>query len=399
MSIASRLEKLQRDFLWGGLEDERKFHLVNWKTACLPLQGGGLGIRNMAIFNKALLGKWLWRYSTESSSLWRQVIDSKYGGQEKDWCSNIVRSTHGVSLWKHIRAGWDVFSNHISHKLGDGSRIRFWHDTWCGDLPLKQQFPMLYLLTRAPEARVADFCHLQGSNYVWDISFIRAVQDWELEMVDSFMTILYSHSIRPGVVDSLWWIPSHKGNFEVRSFYYTLVHPHPQVNFPWQRVWKAKAPSRVAFFVWTAALGKILTIDNLRKRQLIIMDWCCMCKLSGETGNHLLLHCLIAWELWTMVLSIFGTTWVMPWGVEGLLSCWTGPCGKSEAGKIWKMTPHCLMWCLWQERNDRTFNGVENSIPALKFKFLLTLLEWSKASHLDPSCSLSDMLDICSICL
>ena len=399
MSIASRIEKLQRDFLWGGFEDERKFHLVNWKTACLPLQGGGLGIRNMAIFNKALLGKWLWRYSTESSSLWRQVIDSKYGGQERDWCSNIVRSTHGVSLWKHIRAGWDVFSNHISHKLGDGSRIRFWHDTWCGDLPLKQQFPILYLLTRAPEARVADFCHLQGSNYVWDISFIRAVQDWELEMVDSFMTLLYSHSIRPGVVDSLWWIPSHKGNFEVRSFYYTLVHPHPQGNFPWKRVWKAKAPSRVAFFVWTAALGKILTIDNLRKRQLIIMDWCCMCKLSGETGNHLLLHCLIAWELWTMVLSIFSTTWVMPWGVEDLLSCWTGTCGKSEAGKIWKMTPHCLMWCLWQERNDRTFNGVENSIPTLKFKFLLTLLEWSKASHLDPSCSLSDMIDICSVCL
>ena len=166
-------------------------------------------------------------------------------------------------------------------------------------------------------------------------------------MVDSFMTILYSHSIRPGVVDSLWWIPSHKGNFEVHSFYYTLVHPHPQGNFPWKRVWKAKAPSRVAFFVWTAALGKILTIDNLRKRQLIIMDWCCMCKSSGETGNHLLLHCLIAWELWTMVLSIFSTTWVMPWGVEDLLSCWTGTCGKSEAGKVWKMTPHCLTWCLW----------------------------------------------------
>jgi hypothetical protein len=164
MSIASRIEKLQRDFLWGGREDERKFHLVNWKTACLPLQGGGLGIRNMAIFNKALLGKWLWRYSTESSSLWRQVIDSKYGGQERDWCSNIVRSTHGVSLWKHIRAGWDVFSNHISHKLGDGSRIRFWHDTWCGDLPLKQQFPMLYLLTRAPEARVADF---SATLWIW----------------------------------------------------------------------------------------------------------------------------------------------------------------------------------------------------------------------------------------
>ena len=123
-----------------------------------------------------------------------------------------------------------------------------------------------------------------------------------------------------------------------------------------------------------------------------------MCKSSGETVNHLLLHCPIAWELWTMVLIIFGTSWVMPWGVEDLLCCWTGAYGKSEADKTWKMTPHCLMWCLWQERNDRTFKGVENSIPALKFKFLLTLLEWSKASHLDSSCSSSDMIAHCSVC-
>ena len=105
MSIARRIEKLQRDFLWGGLEDEQKFHLVNWQQVCTPLHSGGLGIRNMAIFNKALLGKWLWRYSREPASLWRQVIDSKYGGQSNFWCSNRIRSPHGVSLWKHIRAG------------------------------------------------------------------------------------------------------------------------------------------------------------------------------------------------------------------------------------------------------------------------------------------------------
>ena len=79
-----------------------------------------------------------------------------------------------------------------------------------------------------------------------------------------------------------------------------------------------------------------------------------------------------------------------------LLTCWNGSFGNSEAGKIWKMIPHCLMWCLWPERNDRTFNGVEKSIPALKFKFLYTLLDWSKASHLDYSSSLSDMIDLCS---
>ena len=399
MSIARRIEKLQRDFLWGGLEEEHKFHLVNCHQVCTPIYDGGLGIRDVAIFNKALLGKWLWRYSTEPNSLWRQVIDSKYGGQGNFWVSNRVNTPHGVSLWRHIRAGWDVFSQHISYTVGDGSRLRFWHDMWCGDLPLRSQFPSLFQLARAPEASVADLCHFQGTNCVWDIAFNRSVQDWELEMIESFMTLIYSSRIRPGVADSLCWNPSSRGLFEVRSFYSILIHPISQDSFPWKGVWKAKVPPRVAFFVWTSALGKILTTDNLRKRRVMIQDWCCMCRMSGESVNHLLLHCPIAWELWSVILILFGVTWVMPRGVGDLLSCWHGPRNKSEAGKIWKMTPHCLLWCIWQERNDRTFNGVEKSIPALKLHLLLTLLSWAKASHLDSSCSLSDMIDQCSACL
>ena len=58
-SVANRIARLQRDFLWGGLEDEPKFHLVDWSTMCTLLSSGGLGIRNLRTFNVALLGKWL----------------------------------------------------------------------------------------------------------------------------------------------------------------------------------------------------------------------------------------------------------------------------------------------------------------------------------------------------
>jgi hypothetical protein len=50
-SVAHRIEKLQRDFLWGGLGDEFKFHLVNWRTICAPIQQGGLGLRRIIPFN------------------------------------------------------------------------------------------------------------------------------------------------------------------------------------------------------------------------------------------------------------------------------------------------------------------------------------------------------------
>uniref|UniRef100_A0A2N9H4S1 Reverse transcriptase zinc-binding domain-containing protein n=1 Tax=Fagus sylvatica TaxID=28930 RepID=A0A2N9H4S1_FAGSY len=53
-------------------------------------------------------------------------------------------------------------------------------------------------------------------------------------------------------------------------------------------IWKTKAPPQVAFFVWAAALGRILTTDNLRRRRVIVLDWCCMCKENGESISHLL---------------------------------------------------------------------------------------------------------------
>lgn len=45
----------------------------------------------------------------------------------------------------------------------------------------------------------------------------------------------------------------------------------------------------LAFFVWTMAQHKILTMEGLNKRHLIVKDWCSMCKKGLETINNLLL--------------------------------------------------------------------------------------------------------------
>ena len=66
---------------------------------------------------------------------------------------------------------------------------------------------------------------------------------------------------------------------------------------PWKIIGKSKVPPRVAFFMWTAVLGKILTMDNLRKKNIIVTEWCCICKKSDESIDHLLLHCEVAIEV------------------------------------------------------------------------------------------------------
>ena len=101
-----------------------------------------------------------------------------------------------------------------------------------------------------------------------------------------------------------------------------------------------------------------------------------MCKRNGESIDHLFLHCPFASDLWFMVLGLFGVSWVMPHTVLGLLWCWQGNFGRHRNGYIWSIIPHCLLWCLWKERNSRCFEDTERSIPDLKLLFFRTLRDW-----------------------
>ena len=178
--MANRIAGLQRNFLWGGLGDEPKFHLVNWSTVCTPLSSGGLGIRNLRTFNVALLGKWLCRFGQESDALWRQVIEVNgcdWGG----WCSSPFSGPHGVSLWKNIRRGWPSLSRFFLYEIGDGSKVRFWLDRWCGSSTLADCYPDLYRICRNKETSVADLMRFSNGVLHGEMHFCRDVHNRELE--------------------------------------------------------------------------------------------------------------------------------------------------------------------------------------------------------------------------
>ena len=124
---------------------------------------------------------------------------------------------------------------------------------------------------------MADLMQYTDTILHWDVNFLRAMQDWELESLSNFMDMIYGASVKGSGQHKLCWKPEKNKGFMVRGYYMVLLDNGVQ-SFPWKGIWTSKIPSRVTFFIWSAALEKILTIDNLWKKNVWLLDWGYMCK-------------------------------------------------------------------------------------------------------------------------
>ena len=159
-------------------------------------------MRNLALLNKALLCKWSWRFAVEREALWRQVICAKYGEEEGGWRSCVVRGSFGVGLWKAIRRVWDVIGDNMVYSVGNGRRVRFWKDKWCGDNPLCTSFSSLFAIPLAKEAWVEDVWSHSGGG-VWAPRFSRRLNDWEVFDVERFLLRLQGRRVYNDVEDQV----------------------------------------------------------------------------------------------------------------------------------------------------------------------------------------------------
>ena len=55
--FCEKYEKMIRDFWWGNEEGQRKVHWMAWDQLTKPKRAGGIGFRDMHLFNQELLAR------------------------------------------------------------------------------------------------------------------------------------------------------------------------------------------------------------------------------------------------------------------------------------------------------------------------------------------------------
>ncbi|RVW84277.1 LINE-1 reverse transcriptase-like [Vitis vinifera] len=166
--------------IWDGVEERVRRRLALWKRK----NKGGLGLRKIAMLNKALLGKWIWRYGCEKDNLWKQVITTKYGQEDLGWRPKKANGAVGIGVWKESLKESDWCLDNLVILAGKGTKIRFWTDIWCTDTPLSHCFPHLFVMAINRDATVEEMWDQNSGviGFLW-----RKIQffEGEEEMVSS----------------------------------------------------------------------------------------------------------------------------------------------------------------------------------------------------------------------
>lgn len=142
------------------------------------------------------------------------------------------------------------------------------------------------------------------------MEFVRCFNEWKLESVRLYLyiNIIYSNIRGGGAWDQLKWKPKGNVKFDIK-FYHEALHGSNDARVLWKSQWCTKILKGV-FFSPVGQQPRREKWDWIipTKREINLVNQCCMSRCFSKTVDNLLIHCL---DPWAFVLAIFCVQLVM----------------------------------------------------------------------------------------
>jgi hypothetical protein len=159
--------------------------------------------------------------------------------------------------------------------------------------------------------------------------------------------------------DSILWKWTNNGLYSAKTAY-AAQHFGSYCSFDCLAIWKAKTEGKHRFFAWLMIQRKLLTADKLLTRNWPCNSTCTLCDQEPETGDHVLLHCGFAQEVWVLAAHWTEGFIRVPNQNLSLAIWWNGELARLSSEDRLRCAAYLIYaaWNLWKERNRRIFDGV-----------------------------------------
>jgi ribonuclease HI len=350
--LCDELTKMIRRYFWGAENGRRKTHWVAWDIMLRPKSYGGVGFRDMRLFNQSLLARQAWRLIQFPDTLCAQLLKAKY--YPNGSLIDTVFTGNGSSTWHAIEHGLQLLKTGVIWRVGNGASIRVWRDPWIPREGGNYQ-------PRSNQGRcryrwVSDFLHQDGT---WNIQHLEQYFDQ-----DDITEILKIQTSRRNEPDFLAWQPDKRGMFSVKSAYKMALHSsmmeqdrgatslRPDGARPeWKIIWNCPVPPKVRVLAWKICRNAISTQLNLKRRGMATSGLCPICRCDDEDSFHVFVKCQHARDLWNAMAEV----WDLPpdgmlknTGPEWLLHLLVSSPENQRAPTL--MT----LWRIWHAHNEIT---------------------------------------------